>query len=176
MFRSHLWDLPIGSNVYLDIQINNFSYREECWERWLFFHFSTNGGRKMWILHEAIFFHFTALCFALKAVFHEAKFFDRIEIFFCLTSTQMKVNRNLLNLNNTNFGSIEKFRLVENHLKYWFKSYIYRRARGWAKFDVRLCEIYSIIREKMLSNWHKSDAHLAKKAGLAKTALSNVLK
>ena len=44
------------------------------------------------------------------------KFFDRIEIFFCLTSTQMELNRNLLNLNNRNFGSIEKFRLVENRL------------------------------------------------------------
>jgi hypothetical protein len=51
-----------------------------------------------------------------KAVFHEAKFFDRIEIFFCLTSTQMELNRNPLNLNNRNFGSIEKFRLVENRL------------------------------------------------------------
>jgi hypothetical protein len=39
------------------------------------------------------------------------------EIFFCLTSTQMELNINLLNLNNRNFGSIEKFRLVENRLK-----------------------------------------------------------
>jgi hypothetical protein len=54
--------------------------------------------------------------FALKAVFHYAKFFDRIEIFFCLTSTQMELNRNLLNLDNRNFGSIEKFRSVENRL------------------------------------------------------------
>jgi hypothetical protein len=51
------------------------------------------------------------------AVFHLAKFFDRIEIFFCLTSTQMELIWNLLNLNNRNFGSIEKFRLVENRLK-----------------------------------------------------------
>jgi hypothetical protein len=29
----------------------------------------------------------------------------------------MELNRNLLNLNNRNFGSIEKFRLVENRLK-----------------------------------------------------------
>jgi hypothetical protein len=28
----------------------------------------------------------------------------------------MELNRNLLNLNNRNFGSIEKFRLVENRL------------------------------------------------------------
>jgi hypothetical protein len=40
-----------------------------------------------------------------------------IEIFFCLTSTRKELNRNLLNLNNRNFGSIEKFRLVENRLK-----------------------------------------------------------
>jgi hypothetical protein len=49
------------------------------------------------------------------------KFFDRIEIFFCLTSTQMELNSNLLNLNNRNFGSIEKFRLVENRLDNLFR-------------------------------------------------------
>jgi hypothetical protein len=32
----------------------------------------------------------------------------------------MELNRNLLNLNNKNFGSIEKFRLVENRLKSGF--------------------------------------------------------
>ena len=52
----------------------------------------------------------------LKAGFHEAEFFDRNEIFFCLTSTQMELIFYLLNLNNRNFGSIEKFRLVENRL------------------------------------------------------------
>jgi hypothetical protein len=44
----------------------------------------------------------------LKAVFQvEAKFVDRIEIF-------LELIRNLLNLNNRNFGSIEKVHLVEN--------------------------------------------------------------
>jgi hypothetical protein len=52
----------------------------------------------------------------VKAGFHEAEFFDRNEIFFCLTSTQMELIFYLLNLNNRNFGSIEKFRLVENRL------------------------------------------------------------
>ena len=33
--------------------------------------------------------------------------------------TQMELNRNLLNLNNRNFGSIEKFCLVENRLYYY---------------------------------------------------------
>jgi hypothetical protein len=44
----------------------------------------------------------------LKAVFHLAKFFDRIEIFFCLTSTQMELIRNLLNLSyrNLRFTSV----------------------------------------------------------------------
>ena len=84
-------------------------------------------------------------CF--KAVFHQAKFFDRIEISLCFmssraelivkrqreisfrsknsaswnqafTSTQMELIRNLLNLNNINFGSNEKFPLVENRLQY----------------------------------------------------------
>ena len=41
--------------------------------------------------------------FFFKAVFHYAKFFDRIEIFFCLTSIQMELNRNRLNLNNRKF-------------------------------------------------------------------------
>jgi hypothetical protein len=53
----------------------------------------------------------------LKAQFHEAEFFDRNEIFCCLTSTRMELIFYLLNLNNRNFGSIEKFRLVENRLK-----------------------------------------------------------
>jgi hypothetical protein len=48
--------------------------------------------------------------------------FSLSEIFFCLTSTQMELIRNLLNLNNRNFGSIEKFRLVENRLKVHFHS------------------------------------------------------
>jgi hypothetical protein len=43
-------------------------------------------------------------------------FFYRNEIFFGLTSRQMELIRNRLNLNNRNFGSIEKFRLVENRL------------------------------------------------------------
>jgi hypothetical protein len=34
----------------------------------------------------------------------------------------MELIRNLLNLNNRNFGSIEKFRLVENRLKVHFHS------------------------------------------------------
>ena len=65
-------------------------------------------------------FHFDRIvkgAFPLKAKFKGAfRFFDRIEIFFCLTSTQMKLNRNLLNLNNRNFGSIENYRLVGNRL------------------------------------------------------------
>ena len=56
----------------------------------------------------------------LKAQFHEAEFFDRNEIFFCLTSTQMELIFYLLNLNNRNFVSVEKFRLVESGLKAQF--------------------------------------------------------
>ena len=58
----------------------------------------------------------TVTLLLFKAQFHEAEFFDRNEIFFCLTSTQMELIFYLLNLNNRNFGSIEKFRLVENRL------------------------------------------------------------
>ena len=73
----------------------------------------------------------------LKAVFHSAKFFDRIEIFFCLTSTQPReLNRNILKLNNRNFGSIEKFRRVENRLNFPTKGLRSKRRRFSGIFQV----------------------------------------
>ena len=59
------------------------------------------------------------------------KFFDRIEIFFYLTSSQMELNSNLLNLDNRNFGSIEKFRLVENSLHQFPLGGIFRTNRNF---------------------------------------------
>jgi hypothetical protein len=36
-------------------------YRYACWEKWLLFHFSTNGGQNIWNINVAAFFNFTAL-------------------------------------------------------------------------------------------------------------------
>lgn len=40
--------------------------KNSFWEKWWLFHFSTNGSRKMCILHKTISLNFTALCFALR--------------------------------------------------------------------------------------------------------------